>query len=220
MVTDLEIKSVQLTQPRCAIFEFRTDALTSQQITGIFWNGVDGNYTIGADRLIQRYLEVYEYEVVFSLVIDPTYANRPFRFIKAACRDCVEGMRSAIETQLQQGIGSVLTGYVMIDAGGIHNYLRNRLSATGLSKQKAFSIKDADLLWKPLSPDMRAVIQTWMRKEVFSPQRPAPWRDRTGSRLNMADLVTTGVIYALLRRGALRSDFAETYSARGRPEVI
>src|SRR5271157_665420 len=210
MTTESAINSVQLIQPR-AMFEFWTEDLTSQQIAHVFQRGVTSRYTVGTDRLIQRYLEVYEYEALFFLVNDQTRgADQGFHFVRACHKDYAEEVMGNIKTQFRQGIGSVLTGYAIIDGEGVYNYLHNRLSDVNLSKQKVFSIKEADLLWKPLSPDMRAVIQTWMRKEVFSPETPALRRDPRGSRLNMADLVSTGVIYGLLRRGALRSDFAES----------
>lgn len=214
-----QIEVVTLFQPSGSL-DLRVDDLTSEQIATVFPRGLnEQRYTIGDDRIIQHYLEVYEFEVMIALVNVPGHDQfRPFRFLMACHHDHFDEMKRFIDHQLEIGIGSVLTGYAVIDAGSIRKYLLKELGKIGRKERDDFSIKDADALWKRQSPDMRAVIQTWMRKGVFRPERPAPHRDKIGSRLNMADLVTTGLIYGLLRRGSQRADFAETYESSPRLE--
>jgi hypothetical protein len=199
-----------------ATFDVHVHDLTTEQIASIFPSGVDRRqrYAIGDDRIIQRYLEVYEYEVLFALVNVPGYDRfRPHRFIMMCHPYYRDKMKDLIDHQFENRIGSVLTGHVEINAESVHNYLLKELGKLGKKTDDPFSIMDADALWKRQSPDMRAVIQQWMRKGVFRPERPAPHRDKIGSRLSMPDLVTTGLIFGLLRRGAQRDDFAETYEA-------
>src|SRR5271157_3511140 len=203
-----------------ARFEFDLKGLSSKQLDGIFDKGLPESYAVGRDRIIQEYLRAHNYKVVVfvRIVFNPGATVEVYRFIYFCHEDEEDTTAQRVRRSGRFQVPYGGYGYAVVHVSDIHYYVLGALRLIKKTANDLLSLKEAaDDVWSQLSRKRRvALIQSWISVKpgkqanpVFWPIKPARGQgDREGSRLDLADLTTVGLIYGMLRHEVRFSDFA------------
>lgn len=180
------------------------------RVPEVFHGGVKGpEYSVGKDRIVQKYLELFNYSVVSRIY--PYVLNKPSRlgktvlFYPEAMEEAISQVMAFVQRQVVR-IGLV-TGYATIVVSEIHTYVTEKV-------KKEFGDRDltirecSESLWHTLSPNPKGLIHTWMRRgPLFRPETYVTKPSREGCRLSTSDSVVIGLLSFMLRYGLQYKDF-------------
>lgn len=215
-----------------AFWEFDLTGWSAGRIKRVFqWRGSGVQYSLGSDRLLQKYLEEVRYEA--ELIVSPIFiqsqgrhARRIERITVWSLEDCGAlhdiWRRDERHNQLV-GLGSI--GFAQISVEAVAAHVKQRLEALGkvTSEEKRLTISESSQgVWNGLSCNMRGVIHDWMTKPnkgpVFWPEQHPGGTGRTGCRLSESDQVVVGLLYGMFSFGvkheAVRGDIALEFQER------
>jgi len=180
-------------------FEFWARSGSRQNILPrCFPKGLPADYAIGPDRIFQNYTRRCGYDVRVFILRAPS-RGRDMCHVYLCDRLREAELREKVRERIAHDLRWGVFGHTLVDLSQIHQYVLSRLTRGAQSKYTIQEVSQS--IWKDLSPDTRAVIQTWMRKRIFEPATRAPHRAREGSRLDDSDIVTIGLVSALLKSG-------------------
>ncbi len=199
--------------------------LSPEQSFGVRW-GED----FVRSRILQEYLSAGDYNVLVFLHswgieknppkgihrVDPTKVDTYRNEISLCAPSDEHVVKLMLGFINPEPEGYPFSAAAVVNVRFLRREAERRFKDGGKTIQDRLTVKEAGQAWFDLGVDTKAVIQTWMRRTkrrdkeagpIFTPVDLAKPSDSRGSRLDLADVVTVGLIHWLLRHGGRYSDF-------------
>jgi hypothetical protein len=166
------------------------------------------SHSIGADRIIQYYLEDMNYSVicrVYPFIMDDIgRSGRTILFYPERLHYPVDSVLR-LYFKVQVPLGRI--GYATISAADILDYVELKLTSVGRNDLTTIK-QSSDEIWYGLSRNPKGAIHVWMQRgPIFRPQKYVTKPSRSGCRLSKSDNVVIGLLSGLFRYGVRYSDF-------------
>ncbi len=179
------------------------------------------------ERILQRYVEACDFEVLFFCHTWGATTGKGFvpAHLMSAERSqvdaCWVGNRKVIDRYLGfvrlEAAHNEFYNMSVIDVRGLKRWAVRMIPGFATNALRTITLREAATkVWSRFGKNATAMIQTWMRKTtprgkesgpIFCPVDLAAPGDPRGSRLDLSDVVSVGLIHWLLRHGVSYSDF-------------
>jgi len=195
------------------VWIFDLTGLSEPQLSYIFSRGLGEKYQIGIDRLIQKYLEIANFEVL--VLIQPLFFKSSGRHAARHEQLSFWNLSTPSETRdlyLEYLKKSNPVSVAFGQIGRIEILAKEIWAGVNLSleymdhpekKDLKLSITESSKhIWQNLSSNMAGVVHTWLQNDpVFRPETYVTKPTKKGCKLAVSDQVVIGLLYGMFSFG-------------------